>query len=123
MLLSPRLASGRHPPIILTSSRLVPIHQIGMLCCRARFGILCVEAFPERSNHFREPVHFPVIVLSVHAPRGKNILVVGSISPEHVQSVQDNISTSVPRENSQRESVPHFEDGLEELPRLGSVRA
>jgi len=69
----------------------MPIHQIGMLCCRARFGILCVEALPERSNHFREP--------------------------EHVQSVQDNISTSVPRENSQRESVPHFEDGLEELPR------
>ena len=71
MLLSPRLASGRQPPIILTSSRLVPIHQIGMLCCRARFGILCVEALPERSNHFREPVHFPVIVLSAHAPQGK----------------------------------------------------
>jgi hypothetical protein len=57
---------------MLTSNRLVTIDRIRMMRRRARFAVLGVEALPERSNHFREPVHFRSSSFSApNALRGK----------------------------------------------------
>jgi len=90
--LSPRISSVRQPPITIKSCRTVPIPHVCRVRRRARLGILFrVETFPERGDHLREP--------------------------EHVQSVQDKISTNVRGKDGAREAVAHLEERLAKLVR------
>jgi hypothetical protein len=74
--------------------------------------------------------HFRPSILSAHTlPWGKKKrkkkkkkIAIGSILPEHVQTVQGDISANVPEEDSDRKPIARLEERLVKLPRLCEPR-